>query len=265
MHTHLATQNNYGKLDQVLYGQLARLSFRAARVWFRDYGLRATPGRPRVGATVNVTMNAATIEGCPPSLSVVQLSTVATSLFPLARIDVTSVKDLVSYYDKNYYFRGTLEPETASHSQEEGEFVLKITNIAYSPDLVRGLTSLMTFLSSRGFRVPRPLASRDGLQVKVCSAGELLGDSTCHSGCHEAGNVPESSFSPPLEYCVRLLPYIPDEVMDLIDIKYLTPKLAYSMGNLLGRLDVALKVRMLRSIVNDIMLGMNWLGIMYAG
>ena len=34
--THLASQNNYGKLEQVLYGQLARLSFRAARVWFRD-------------------------------------------------------------------------------------------------------------------------------------------------------------------------------------------------------------------------------------
>ena len=30
--THLASQNNYGKLEQVLYGQLARLSFRAARV-----------------------------------------------------------------------------------------------------------------------------------------------------------------------------------------------------------------------------------------
>ena len=35
--THLASQNNYGKLEQVLYGQLARLSFRTARVWFRDY------------------------------------------------------------------------------------------------------------------------------------------------------------------------------------------------------------------------------------
>ena len=35
--THLASQNNYGKLEQVLYGQLATLSFRAARVWFRDY------------------------------------------------------------------------------------------------------------------------------------------------------------------------------------------------------------------------------------
>ena len=35
--THLASQNNnYGKLEQVLYGKLARLSFRAARVWFRD-------------------------------------------------------------------------------------------------------------------------------------------------------------------------------------------------------------------------------------
>ena len=30
------SQNYYGKLEQVLYGQLARLSFRAARVWFRD-------------------------------------------------------------------------------------------------------------------------------------------------------------------------------------------------------------------------------------
>ena len=188
-------------------------------------------------------MDAATVglvEGNPPSLSVDQLSTLATRLFPLARVDVASVKDLVSYDDKNYYFRGTLEPDDVACSKE-GEFVFKINNATDSPDLVGGLTSLMTFLSSRGFRVPRPLASRDGLQVKVCSAGELLGDSTCHSGCREAGNVPES---PPLEYCVRLFSYIPAELMDLIDKKFLTPKLVYSMGNLLGRLDVALKVRM---------------------
>ena len=143
---------------------------------------------------------ASEVQGNPPSLSVDQLSTLATRLFPLAHVDVASVKDLVSYDDKNYYFRGTLEPDDVACSKER-ELVFKINNAIDSPVLVGGLTSLMTFLSSRGFRVPRPLASRDGLQVKVCSAGELLGDSTCHSGCREAGNVPGS---PPLEYCVRL-------------------------------------------------------------
>ena len=37
---------SYGKLEQVMYGQLARLSFRAARVWFQD---RETSGGDGAG------------------------------------------------------------------------------------------------------------------------------------------------------------------------------------------------------------------------
>ena len=47
--THLAFQNNYGTLEQVLYGQLARLSFRAVRVWFRDYDSRLVLRTLRAG------------------------------------------------------------------------------------------------------------------------------------------------------------------------------------------------------------------------
>ena len=47
--THLASQNNYGKLE---HGQLARLSFRAARVWFRDYHLTAFVVRDWLYVTV---------------------------------------------------------------------------------------------------------------------------------------------------------------------------------------------------------------------
>ena len=46
--THLASQNNYGKLEQVLYKLVG--SSRAARVWFRDY-IHSTNAEALLSAT----------------------------------------------------------------------------------------------------------------------------------------------------------------------------------------------------------------------
>ena len=43
-------------------------------------------------------------------------------------------------------------------------------------------------------------------------------------------------------YAVRVLTFIPGVPMDKLDAKYLTPELAYSVGEMIGRADLALQV-----------------------
>ena len=44
-------------------------------------------------------------------------------------------------------------------------------------------------------------------------------------------------------YVVRVLRYVPGELMDEVNKCYLTPELSYSVGGFVGRIDLALQVR----------------------
>lgn len=183
----------------------------------------------------------------PPALNRSQVSALARSLFPFSRVEETSVKRLESYDDKNYYFCGVLESLGAASATatatatEEQAYVLKINNTSVSLDNARGMNSMMTFLNSRGFRVPRPLTSRNSSSAEVCSAETMLGPATGGRIGSEECELVEAE-QKEMKFCVRVLGFVPGELMDLVDKDYLTPRLVYSLGNYVGKMNATLKV-----------------------
>ena len=86
----------------------------------------------------------------------------ATQLFNLHMADATSVKELCSYDDRNYFMRGCLMREE-DEMEVSGckEYVLKVLN--YLDSSHECLTELqcdaMLFLQSRGYHCPVPVPS----------------------------------------------------------------------------------------------------------
>ena len=137
-------------------------------------------------------------------------------------------KELPSYDDRNMYFEGMVE-----ESADLKPFVLKLSNAhLYTPELVDGLTKMMLFVESRGFTCSSPIASRTGQYSHMATEQELLG------GMSAADDGEEET----VEYPVRVMKYIPGELMDKLDKCYLTPQLSYDVGHYVGRMDHALQV-----------------------
>lgn len=161
--------------------------------------------------------------GRPPDLSSETASVLITKFFPFKNVSAGSFKPLMSYYDRNIYFEG----QTESCEKTLTQFVLKISNSDIAFDIIHGLNAMMIYLSKRSFPNCCPIASRRGSHAILVSESELLGKATEESG---------------VKYAVRVLTYIPGEVMDELGKQFLTPELAYCVGSLAGRMDLALRV-----------------------
>ena len=176
-------------------------------------------------------MSTSAADGRPPDLSAEATSTLITTYFPFKSVSLNSFKPLPSYDDRNVYFTGTLE------NGERGEepFVLKLYNCyTYTFEILEALNDVMLFLSARNFPCSCPLAGRDGRHAILVSRSKML-------------RLKEESDGA-VEYTVKVVRFIPGVVMDKLDKCYLTPELSYSVGNMVGRMDLALQVNIWNSL-----------------
>ena len=90
----------------------------------------------------------------------------------------------------------------------------------------------MLFLIERDIPCSSPLASRTGKHAITLSQQQLLLE-------QESRETAESD----AVYTVKVVKYIPGEVMDKLEKCYLTPETSYSVGNMAGRMDLALMVK----------------------
>ena len=157
--------------------------------------------------------------GRPPSLSAEAIVKLVTCYFDCKNLIESSVKSFLSYYDRTYYLRGEVL------SDECSEFILKLGNLEHiSFPVVEGLNKLMHHLRSRRFKflTPYPFFSTTGKDFLDC---------TC---------VTESGVA--IRYHLRLLPFIPGELLDDVDKKYLTSALLSDIGEMVATTDKELKV-----------------------
>ena len=166
----------------------------------------------------------------PPELESSIVAKLILAVFPFKEVEESSVKQLPSYEDRNYYLTVVTEGVTNCGSGDEnteGEFVLKISNSLMDVELKKGHNDLMTYLYQQGFECPQPLSSRNGNGVEVLSKRQLLaGD----PGASEGGGP---------KFCVQVLIYIPGRTMESVPF---TPRLAYEAGRYIGRMDAAMQV-----------------------
>ena len=175
--------------------------------------------------------------GRPPALSHEATVAFLTKHYPFKHVFPDSLKPLPSYDDRNVYFAGTPEGDDGGSGREQ--FVLKMHNSGVcTPRMLEGLNAVMLFLRERGFPCCYPIATRDGRHL---IQSELPAPKT----------DAESRGGP--EYSVKVLRFIPGCVMDKLEKRFLTPELFYSVGNLIGRMDLALQVwKLYRSYIEAI-------------
>lgn len=158
----------------------------------------------------------------PPALIWDTVVSLITRLFPFKDVAFTSFKEISCYDDRLYYFEGRLEGELVRKP-----FVLKLSNGNFGHALVSGQNAVMLHLRAKGIQCCEPVITKLGHHLEMLSEAQLVGE--------RGGDD--------VTYIVRVLRYIPGELMDEVDRRYLTPELVYSVGNFVGQMDMALQVR----------------------
>ena len=191
-------------------------------------------------ATRIMASNAA---GRPPSLSSAAIAKLVKEYFYFHDVDERSVKQLPSYDDRNFYFRGcatTPEPASSITSRSilsDREYILKLNNpLIVSYDVLSGINDLLNHLHAKSFtKCNQPLASRGGDLLKITKE-ELL-EYEGHLEPVETGDK-----SGECTYFLRVLTFIPGECFDKVDKHCLTPRLLYDVGHCIGSAEAILQV-----------------------
>ena len=157
----------------------------------------------------------------PPELESSVVAKLILAVFSFKEVEESSVKQLPSYEDRNYYLTGVTEGVTNCGSRD-GEFVLKISNSLMDIELKMGLNAVVSHLYQQGFECPQPLSSRNGKGVEMLSKEQLL-----------AGDPGASEGEGP-KFCVQLLMFILGKTLDSVPF---TPRLAYEAGRYVGGMD----------------------------
>lgn len=166
-------------------------------------------------------------EGRPPLLSSKDASLIIKKHFNFDKVNESSIKSFPSYRDRNYYFQGE------SIGESEFEFVFKLSNPLSTPfDVMDGVNQVMKHLYSCSLLSPYPLTSRTGKELVELSGAELLSDTGSDHAEHKN-----------MKYPVYVLSFIPGFIFDHVDKKFLTPALLHEVGDLLGKIDKELMVR----------------------
>lgn len=168
-------------------------------------------------------------KGRPPSLTNEESSKVITRHFNFKEANDASIKTFPSYRDRNYFFQGE------STESSDNEFVFKLSNpLSSSFSVMEGVNEVMRHLNSRSLQCPYPLSSHTGKDLIQLSSAQLKGS---------ADDEDEKA----MKYPVYVLSFIPGEIFDHVDKRYLTPELLYEVGELLGKIDKELMVRIVCS------------------
>ena len=176
--------------------------------------------------------------GRPPSLSSAAVTKLVKEYFCFQDVNEQSVKQLPSYDDRNFYFRGT--PQLASGISSRpppGEYVLKLNNpLLASYEVLKGINDLLNHLHAKGFvKCNQPLANQEGADLLKITKERLM---EYDSHPEPSENVTESTFF------LRVLTFIPGECFDKVEKHYLTPQLLYDIGHCVGSAEAILQVCM---------------------
>ncbi len=163
----------------------------------------------------------------PPELSPGQVSRLVTWLFPFREVVEDSVKQLPSYEDRNFYLKAS--SKEGSDVNVTSGYVLKVYNSTTTQELVEGIGSVLTYLKSRGFTCPAPVASREGCTVLTLFEAQIL---------LQDAAVVHSRRKP--KFCVVLQTYIPGILFDKVADP--SPQLLYDVAKYVGEIDAALQV-----------------------
>lgn len=176
------------------------------------------------------------VSGRPPPLSRETISRITCKYFNFTKVHGDSIKSFPSYSDRNYYFQGKCMNAASL------EFVLKLNNPLYTTfEEMKGICSVMEHLTSHGFSTQHPLTSREGSHIIKLTYAELSGTLEDNKGIETRDSTTDTCGAnkrePGFKYFVSVLSYIPGQLFDKVEKRYLTPKLLYEIGELLGRID----------------------------
>lgn len=168
----------------------------------------------------------------PPCLDSTTICSLLKRLYPFKSVDKSSVKQLQGYEDRNFYFRGLTDlahdgSVTSTSDSAIEEFILKVSHITNSSELLEGVNEVMDHLHHKGFRCSHAIRNHSGKKIALLSENQLVrGDPNARTGrC--------------VKYPIRVLVYVPGETLEAVS---LTPKLAFGIGELAGSINKALLV-----------------------
>ena len=169
--------------------------------------------------------------GRPPDLSQSEVSSVVCKYFNFSAVDKESVKALVGYDDRNYYFQGT------NLVGKTNRFIIKISNNVHISFLeVEGCCEIIQALHAGRIIRQAPEKSRSDQAVVQLHFNDLK--QSCGNGLGKE--------TPPglndMTYAVSILSFVEGELFDEIDKKYLVPEVMKDIGVKLGTMDKILKV-----------------------
>lgn len=149
--------------------------------------------------------------------------------FPFKSVNESTIKELVSYDDRNYYFQG----ERLEHSHSSlNEYVLKLTNSQDTPEIVSGLSQILLYLKNKGFSCPYPILNKTGDDTMIVLSGEQLQGFEC------ADSVLNSQ-KKDVVFTVRVLVFVPGELFANVPVSKL---LFFKVGFFIGSMDRDLQV-----------------------
>ena len=164
----------------------------------------------------------------PPNLDSTAISSLLEGLYPFKNVDKSSVKELSGYEDRNFYFKGRLTEDNGAVSCANEEFILKVSHLTNSCELLEGINEVMDHLKSKDFRCNYAIRNTNGEKIVLLSENQLLrGDPSMRTGRGA-------------KYPVRVLTFVPGETLEAVQI---TPNQAFDVGVLAGSIDKALLVR----------------------
>ena len=159
----------------------------------------------------------------PPQLCKETVTELVLRSFPFRGVDVSSVMELDSYDDRNYYFNGVLE--RCDHATSK-EYILKIWKSSESYAHCEGRSLLLKYLRECGDNVPCPWPVR-------CKEGNY----TVECSLVAQSSVANSSL-------VTVQEYLPGTVMEEVDPPpYLLFELGKAVGNISRNLQVSFNCR----------------------
>ena len=183
----------------------------------------------------------------PPPLPQEAVKRVVIDHFPINSVDVSTIRELDSYDDRNYYFQGTLATGN-DRVVSSSEYVLKVLNWrdSLSPRAVDGFSKMMLHLNDRGYRCPYPIPASVAGECSIYSVvltekqldAYVSVDHTKHGNGREGGVSIEHTER---VFNVRVLGYVPGHPMGTMK----TPpseRLLYSTGQYVGGMDLVLQV-----------------------
>lgn len=172
------------------------------------------------------TVNEGNLALIRPVVDIQKAIGLACSLYGLSISDPSSVKEFVSYDDRNFYLKGTLQNHENGLQTGESEFILKILNHVDSENIsfVNAQNEVMLFLKKQGFTCQVPLKALNGEFAAIC--------------CLTSDNASEGNHKARVN-AVRLLSFVPGKLFKYVPC---TPELLFNLGCYVAKMNRTLEV-----------------------